>query len=314
MAPTDRDLSLLLKVLEKAIPTSLQKTGVARAQKAVAVVVRPEDPNALPIAPQYLKTQFTNISDQWRSDIGNANGRLEQNTLDLPPQASVREVFALGLEKSRVLDPGASFGPHEAWPFIATSLNAPGGGTPGPYWFLIRRTSDHGQLTARLKKASQLSTTVKRNMEEVLHGLEVLAGSAPPLKPTDKFFGKLLAARDAAEQRREGLERVLQRAADQGKPLPEGLGGLVAQVAQGESNLGPALVTLVEAKGLRPETARYWAAVLCEAAYEAADAPGLVMVLATRALDNAHTAARKALRLIDFSEYGPPVETAPSSK
>lgn len=303
--PTERDLSLLLKVLEKAVPASLQRTTVARAQKVVAVAVKPEDPNALPIAQQYLKTQFTKIPDQWRSDIGNANGRLEHKTLDLPPVASVREVFALGLDKTGILDPQGSFTPHEAWPFVAASLNVQG--TIAPYWFVIRKTSDHPQLVALLKKASQLSPKLKRNLDEALHGIQAVSG-AGPLAANDKLFGALLASRDAAEKRRVSLGAALERSGEQGRALPTELADQVKLVADSEAELGPVLLKVIEAKNVPQDTGMYWARLLSEAAYEAVDAPALVAVLATRELDGAHTAARKALRLIDFSEYGPPVQ------
>lgn len=91
------------------------------------------------------------------------------------------------------------------------------------------------------------------------------------------------------------------------KGLPDELANDVLRVAHGEIELGPVLVRVLEANLTAPAS-RYWTARLCEAAYEVDDAPAMLAVLGTASVDGSHSAARKALRLIDFRTFGPPIK------
>src|SRR6185369_17028816 len=101
---TARDISLLLDCLHEASPVSLKKVKgkLSESSDVLPVAIRPDDPNALPISPEWLRNQFNKPIDQWRADIGSANGRLEQNALDLPPADFVRNLFATGLEAAGI--------------------------------------------------------------------------------------------------------------------------------------------------------------------------------------------------------------------
>lgn len=74
VAPRPSDVSLLLDSLTKALPITLQRVG--RKGQGRSVVVRPHDPEAIAIAPQFLSRSFTEIKEQWWADVGNANARL----------------------------------------------------------------------------------------------------------------------------------------------------------------------------------------------------------------------------------------------
>src|SRR5690606_28063930 len=114
------------------------------AGRAVAVAVRPDDPAAIPIAPHFLRRQLNEIAEQWGADVGNANGRLPSGVLDLPPASAVRDLLVLGADRSGIIEPGELLTPHQSWPGVAASLAVQG--TIGPYWFLVRATSDLDQL------------------------------------------------------------------------------------------------------------------------------------------------------------------------
>ncbi len=303
VVPTERDVTLLIAALETALPVQLKRAGAAKPGKTLAVVVRPEDPGALPIAPQYLRTEFTQIRDQWYADVGAANGRLKSGVLDLPPTASIREVFALGLEKTAVLEPGASLGPHQAWPAIASSLHD--AGTPGPYWFIARRVEDMGQLRALLQQAAKRGKNLRVRLSELEEGIDAIQGNAP-LSVSSSTCRSLLSEYALAEQRRAELgPRV--RNCGQNRALPDDLAAEMMLVASGDRDLGPVLVRVLEAN-LSRDVERYWVRLLAEAAHEIEDVPALLAVLASERVSVAHTAARKAMRLIDFMTYGPPVE------
>jgi hypothetical protein len=145
IAPKSNDIVFLCNVLEDALPVELRRSGQG---PALPVVVQPDNPDAIPIAPQYLRTEFTKTPDRFYADVGTANGRLTDGSFDPPPADFVRELSTLGLESTGILTPGCTLTPHQSWPFIAASLALQG--TPGPIWFLIRRTSDVDQLEALL--------------------------------------------------------------------------------------------------------------------------------------------------------------------
>lgn len=53
VAPREKDVVYLLSALSKAVPGCLRR--VSKAGDGISVVVRPDDPNALPIRPEYLR-------------------------------------------------------------------------------------------------------------------------------------------------------------------------------------------------------------------------------------------------------------------
>jgi hypothetical protein len=165
-----KDLALLLKTLEQAIPVSLRKNKAGGSP--IPVVYDSKNPDALPIAPQYLRTEFTRRPERFYADVANANGRLNEGMLHVPPEAFVKELFAIGLEEAEVVQAGEDFDAHRVWPFIAASLAV--SGTPGPMWFLVCRCDDLGQLKALLTRASKIKAGLKKNLDKVMPGIEAI--------------------------------------------------------------------------------------------------------------------------------------------
>jgi hypothetical protein len=302
IAPKRRDVVYLLSALSSAIPGSLRR--VSKAGEGIPVVVRPDDPNALPIQPEYLRTEFSRMPDQWRGDVANANGRLNQGVFDIPPVDFVKEVFILGLEKVGVLDAAGTLSPHDAWPFVASSLAVQG--TPGPYWFLVRHARDLGQLKALIQRAVKIGPgNLKRNAEEALLGIDAIR-SNKPVSSGATSLQELMKAKDSAEERHERLAEVVSRVAGTDKDMTKELKEDILKVADGGLPVGPLLTGIVEVTtGMTVATRRYWARVLAEAATTRDDLPGVFAVCRSQELHAVHTAARKALRLIDFLENGP---------
>lgn len=308
IAPGEEDISYLLNVLETSSTATLIR--VAGSGQTLPVAVRPSDPNALPIAPQFLRRAFTQFREQWYADIGNANGRLEQGTFDCPPNDYVLELYVLGFESVEVLQSDQQMTGHEAWPFIASSLAV--SGTSGPYWFLIRRTADMGQLKACLERAISFGPAyLRNNADELMAGLEAIQLNRP-LSPTVPFVSDLLLASQSAERRREQLGNAVLRNVGTPRELGEEPGRQVTLASQGDISIGNVLRNLVEDRlGITDDRSKgYWARMLTEAADEEEDLGALLAVLRTRELVQAHTAAKKAIRLIDFLSYGPNIEQA----
>lgn len=163
IAPKKTDVVYLIDALEKANPVILKKVNEGGNPVNVTIVGK-DVPDAIPIAAQFLKSEYTQFKDQFYADIANANGRIKSNQLDLPPKSSIYKAFAFGFEDLQILAPGEEFTAHQTWPFIVEAINVAKNNTPAPYWFLIRKTKDNGQLKSILKKASKLgNSSLKKN-------------------------------------------------------------------------------------------------------------------------------------------------------
>jgi hypothetical protein len=306
VAPKRRDVLYLLRSCSQAVPGHLRK--ISDAEDAIPVAVRPNDPTALPISPEHLRTSFSRLSDQLQADIANANGRLSQRMWAPPPADTVKSIFVDGLSDMNLLGPTGTLTAHQAWPFIAASLAVQG--TPGPYWFLVRATSDLGQLKALLADAATLGPAfIVSNLPEIIAGIEAIATDTPVPASCEKLQ-KLVLAKEAAENKQEALQGLVQRGQDAERQPPPELAEDILAASRGEMTVGECLVKLVS---LNPtpsgSMARYWSRVLCDAATTREDLVGVGKVLSCDAVGSAHTAARKALRLIDFLENGPPMAT-----
>lgn len=305
IAPQDNDIIFLLNLLEQAHVTDLIRVG--RGGTGLPVVVRRDDPRALPIAPQYLRRALADMREQWYADLGTANGRLENGMFDIPPSDYIMDLFAVGLEESGIILEHGNITGHEAWPFIVSSLSV--SGTAGPYWFLVRKTNDLGQLKAQIERAISIGPAYLKNREnEIINGLESIRRNRP-LTTEVEFVNELVRAEENAEAKKERLAEAVQRAIGTERELSNDYSRLVLGAANGENSIGQVLLNLVE-HGIGLDSTRakgYWARMLCEAAKDEEDIPGLLAVLRTAELNQAHTGARKAIRLIDFLSHGPVV-------
>ena len=301
--PRERDVVLLTSFLSRAIPAQfIRSTG-----SGVGFPVRyaPDDPVALPISPQFLRREFTEIPEQWHADVAAANGRLKQGLLDLPPYDFVLDLFALGLDIARIL-PGASLLPaQQTWPFVAASLNVQG--TPGPVWFLIRKTKDHEQLRSFLDRACRYGPPgFQANVRTVLAGIAYLSDGSmsEELNELVRWAVRMLGTGHA---RRDQLPDLLSQKAGTVLEAPPELRVAVTRAVEGDVAIGDVLRDISEGRLLNESSQRrkYWTRILAEAATDQSDVPGLVSVLRSAELKSAHTACRKNLRLIDLVAFGP---------
>lgn len=302
VAPKERDVVFLLDTLQSAQPTVLRKQ--AATGQFFAVKVDPSNPNAIPIDLHNVKKAYTQLKDQWIADTSNANGRIQENILHLPPDDFVLKVFATGLEQSDIIsDSDGDKLPHvDTWCFIASSLSVQG--TPRPFWFLVRRTDNLSQLEAHLKRASKLGNAhFKSALKTALPGIQCIAKNRT-LSADDPIGVRMKTWLTTAEQARSKL--IVLSEADNGHSAEDLLEDL-ALVATQELQLGQVLSKLIREEYLVEEDrVPYWSRKLAEATFEPEDAIALVEVLQKPDLQQAHTAARKSLALIDFLSFGPP--------
>ncbi len=304
VVPESKDISYLLDAVGKALPATLERTS-SKAE-AIRVKVRPAQEGSISITPHYLRRSFNQIRDRWHADVGNANGRLDQGFFAPPPVEAVREVFARGLTEADILEDGEDMSAHAAWVFVAASLSC--AGTLGPYWFLVRRSQDLGQLRSRLRKAAECgSKTLRNNLPEATSGILAIEKSKP-LSCDDVIFSKLGHEIEAAVYKKEQVDSRLERwAKDDSKPiLSARFTDLVTQIRDSHT-VTPAIEEVLSSNF--PTAGKsYWARTLAEISTEQNDTKGLLEIFFSEEAPGALTAARKALRRIDFHLYGPPID------
>ncbi|MBV6807974.1 hypothetical protein [Xanthomonas euvesicatoria] len=305
VAPKQRDIRFLLDVADQALPAALRRANAA--QGAIAVRVAPNDPGALPIAPQFLRRAFNEIAELWDADVATANGRLEHGALDLPPQDSVLDALAVGLGQSGILRDGEKLSAHQSWPAVMSSLVLKG--TPGPYWFLVRSCNDLGQLAALLQRAGDiraLPAMAKRAYDECLRGIDLIRNNhAVPVN--DDLLGDLLSS---ATRRIEtaGLRVQFKAALGTVRELPAELSPMLEQVADGGEPASTLISSLVN-MDVDVTCRRYWLRILAEKANDPDDIPSLVAILRQPEIAGVSTTARQAIRRIDFAMSGPSLVT-----
>lgn len=307
VTPQSNDISFLVDTLAKSHYGSLIK--VSKSKEGIPVTVQKGNPYAIPIEPQYLKKSFSDIKDRLYADIGTANGRLEQKQFDPPPIESVYEMFAfpyhvLGITNSEDEQLSAA----ETWPLIAASLSY--SGTLGPYWYFVRRTSDLGQLESYITKASKYAgKTLKNGIREFKLYIEKLRKDIP-LSKGDRQVEIMLSDYDGADTKRGKLFDLSKKYSGKEKDLCETAKFDIQKVIDENMHIGEILVKIVENKyDFRSDDSRkFWTRSLCECATELEDVRGLYAVVTEPELLPAHTAVRKAFRIIDFVNYGPKVE------
>ena len=296
-----------MDTLQKSKYASLIK--VAKSVDSIPVSVQKGNPSALPIEPQYLKKSFSDIRDQWYADRGTANGRLEQKQFDPPPIESVYEIFAFHFDVLQITDDEtAQLTAVDTWPLVAASLSYPG--TFGPYWYFIKKTSDLGQMESYMNKAVKVAgKNLQTGFKEFKPSFDAFRNGRP-LSKSIKYVNELLTAYEQSCDKRSSLLDLSKKYLKKEKELCADAQIDLQKVVDEEIPVGEILIKLAEDKYSFTNEAsrRYWARVLCESSTEVEDASGLVAILKHPELAVAHTAARKAIRIIDFINYGPKIE------
>lgn len=303
VVPAAGDVRLLVSTLQAAEPVRLARLSGGGALLTVRIS---SEPGALPIEPQALRTSFTRISDQIGADIATANGRLGAGTLDLPPPLTA-EMMALGDRELSEQFGGWPLIPHKAWPFIARALSER---TPQPHWFLVRKVEDLGQLKALLRQvasvargrvlAGRINGELVQGIDAIIEGAELPPGSSLRIE----CGGLYRRASEEGTRLLDAIDRNLSDnqldavAADAIHSFCVGMGSATESWTAIEAFVS-------QAPARRRQVRGYWARRLAESVTEPNDVPFLSAILRDRELGSAHTAVRKALRMIDVMTHGP---------
>lgn len=304
IAPEQNDIAFLLDVLEKAHPVSLTRQSSVGSVVPVRVV-QSDNPNAIPISLTAMRREFTQLRDQWFADVANANARIKEGVLHLPPDEFVLKIFVNGLDTIQVVEEGCKIPAQQTWPFIISNLNVQG--TARPYWFLIHRTEDLKELISFLEQAQRYARAyLKKQLPEIVQCIRYLIRNS--LIPKDiKIYQEMSAAFTNASAKRSSIAQALNRHHGTKRAASEELERRIRQFINGGESLGNLLIDIVNQRiDLSFEARRYWANLLCESSTEVADSIGLFAVLKSPELRNINTIPRKSLLLIDFLTYGPP--------
>lgn len=306
IAPKKSDIVYLIDALEKANPVSLKRV---KDGSGIINVNISKDPNALPIAPHYLRASFTQFKDQVLSDIGSANGRFTENHLDLPPTETVYKLFSIFPNQVSVLFGKEDLTAHEAWPFILKAIRVPSNNTTGPLWFLIRKTNDLGQLISILKKASTLGNqTLINNTDSIISGIDAILND----KTIDTSINYYATINSDIELLSSNLDKL--RSFPNGKIkhlLPEEYAPFLQSLFKQESDQLELIRKILDDKELSLETRKYWLFKLTSILPWNEDiellSETMIQILNQKELASCHTWVRKMFRVIDFNNYGPKV-------
>ncbi|MCE0777588.1 hypothetical protein [Pseudomonas sp. NMI542_15] len=267
-------------------------------------VVRPGDPNALPIEPHHLRRAFGEIPDQFAAFVGLANGRLDGGNLDLPPEAFLLDLCLLGPAQLLRLLNRENLTAQEVWPFVATALAQQG--TERPYWFMVSLVDDIGQLVAQLRRAARASNQAAFT-EKVNVTVEALQAKRREqrLNLGSEISTFAIERYRLAEEARDKIPAAIARSVDTEREASEAMVVALTRVQDG-GNPGQAFGSVLECEvaAARP----YWARLLADASSDTDDRVMLIDIQRGEDLEGAKTAARKALRLTDIITYGPLIE------
>jgi hypothetical protein len=279
--------------------------AVSNNQTSVSVKIDPANPNAIPVAPQFLRREFNKIPEQWHSDVASANGRLKQSMLHVPPEDFIFDLFGLGIDNIGLTTESGGYPAQQTWPFIATNLNT--NGTILPYWFLVNRTSSYKELKSFIQKAEKIGKgCLPRNTREFYAGLDVLLHTKIDKRDNDtlqSLVDHMKNALAAAEDSRQKLDAKIESklSSIQSQPLKKAL-ELLYEDSIGFSEALTEICTIPNF--ITDKEIMYWVNTVLICASETEDVTGLLEVLKT-ASSTTRTHIRKALRLIDFMTYGP---------
>lgn len=300
IAPKKNDIVNLIDALEQANPVQLRR--VRRGGDLIAVRIDNEDPNAIPIQPQFLRGQFMQFRDQFYADSATANGRLENRQLDLPPPLSVCQCFGIGLEELAVIDESKPhLTAHEAWPIIVAALSVPSNGITLPFWNIVRKTDDLGQLISQLIRASNYGNEpLKNNINEAIYGINCII-KGEPIENHREFYSSTLALYRNLVSKYESFNLSSSKRYD----LSESHGLHIELFEKGEISIGELGQIIKQDETLSETCKRYWITKIAGACSELDSMPFLFEVYNDENYQVCRTEIKKTFKSIDLVTFGP---------
>lgn len=301
ISPRRNDIVNLINALEQANPVQLRR--VRTGLDAIPVRIENDNPEAIPIQPQFLRGQFQQFRDQFFADAATANGRLENGHLDLPPKISVCRCFGIGLKELSVLDEAKpSLTAHDAWPIIAAALNVPSNGITFPFWNIVRKTNDLGQLVAQLNRAAKLSNRpLQRNIKQAIYGINcVRTGEA--ISKDRNFYTSILSQYRGIVSK---FERFGLSSPSKQYYLATIYKEQLGLFEQGELSISELGEMIRKDEQLEERCRRYWLTKIAEACSELDSMPFLFEVYNDEVYKVCKTQIKKTFRAIDLVTFGP---------
>lgn len=300
VAPTRRDLTLLVAALEGAKAASLVSVGSGVDGHPVRYT---KDGSAISITQAQMKKSLKTRLERWRADVGMANGKLEDGIFSPPPTEDILEYFSAGMRNLGIpedeLDSGLSA--HDVWPFVAGSILLRGNQLSGPCFFAMNylKSGEVGQLMAILQKCVELKG--KDRLAERLRDYEPILRAASGDHTVDLVAQPiyLQLEQEWGAQRRARKTVIADIKASESPEKTK-----LVELLKGKSDLVGALAWLADAGSCDPLLARR----LVASATKQSEMAGLLKVLAAherKELANGlSTNIRRAMRAVDWGLYG----------
>ncbi len=308
VSPRAQDITVLIKSLQHANVGEMFKVGKGANATAVKIVDKSTNPDALPIYIEGMKKKFDRLSDAWSGYVGNANGELDKGILSLPPIDSIYRFAAIGIDSLGLPEEETKDGlsSHSLWPFVASALDY--GGTKGPCFFLLRslKSGEIGQLIKQLNDAASHSNKLKKSLADYEPLLQATANTNP-VAATSGLAKSLAASVTARDKRRDSLaDKLIARTKSTTGNLNSAYEKLVSEVQKSDSLA--ASLDIVRNGTTNMDSDKLPALrLLIDAANEREDLVSLGAILADNSLHAVSTNARKAIREIDYSYFGPQI-------
>ena len=298
--PNKEDLHYLIRTLEEAHSIFLLKN---RGKKeGLPVRIDANNPDALPIDVQYIKRTLSTIPDQFHNDVLTANTRLEQGRLDLPIDDFLIDLFALGLEHAKVLNPGVHLTAQQAWPFIVSAYSTQG--TPRPCWQFVKECDELDKLISFLNRAKKIGNGHYNRRADAL--IQLVSKYK-----TGDYVIKISSKDNVIQEAIDNAKRYFGRknyysfspTYIKKLTLTEEVNTIIQNYLSEKINAGDALEQVLQTKTITKDT-RSVAVTLMNHCLSYESRNGLVAVLRSDGMKSYYSQARKKMMFMDYYYSG----------
>ena len=227
--------------------------------------------------------------------------------MDLPPKSSVYKAFSIDFYDTNILKRETLFTAHQSWPFIVSALNVPKNNTNAPFWFMVRKTDNIGQLKALLRKTAKIgNSSLQKNIDIAIKGIEKIEKNEGA--DVSEFYKIILTERKKFETYLEKFQHSYN--INKNHELGEDYKNTLNDLFEEKTHVGEMLGNLIEDNSLTIEQRKYWVFQLTQVMPEIEDLSILIEILNRNEYINSHTNIRKTLRAMDFFLFGPKITLA----
>lgn len=302
--PHADDISYLVRSLTEAHSIYLLKNRGGKT--GVPVRIESDNPTAIPIAIQNIKRVLGNIPDEFNNDVLTANTRLEKQRLSLPIDDFILDLYALGIEESRIITPdNQKLTAQQVWPFVVASYST--AGSPRPCWFLIKACDELDNLAAYLNRVIVIGNGYyRRRAETVIKSIIALKNNDKVTLSLEKdsLFGEIKAYHSNQIAFLQRKYQPFTPAFIRSNPTSDTVSSIVGDYISNSISTGTALERILLQKSLTSNDLKV-AKIMMDLCRDGQNRNGLLAVLRTNHLTNYKSQARKMMFFIDFIDYGP---------